>query len=139
MLNNKIVIKKTKHKGFGLFAKQKILKNEIVWKRTKDSEIVISLEQYSKLPNAIKSYFYKYAWVWENDIILPLEDDLFMNHSCEPNVLQNSRTVWKAIRDIEANEELTFDYELTTTSKLIKNRRAMKCKCGSKNCRGWIR
>jgi SET domain-containing protein len=47
--------------------------------------------------------------------------------------------VWKAIRDINAGEEVTFDYELTTTSKLIKNMKLMKCNCGSTNCRKWIK
>jgi SET domain-containing protein len=77
--------------------------------------------------------------VWGEDIILSLEDDSFMNHSCNPNVLQNSRIVWRAIRDINVGEEITFDYELTTTSKLIKNMKLMKCNCGSKNCRKWIK
>lgn len=139
MLNNKIVRKKTKSKGFGLFAKQKIFKNEIIWSQNKDNELVINLKQYSNLPKPLQKYFYKYGWVWGDDIILPLDDDSLMNHSCDPNVFQTSRTVWRSMRDINVDEEVTFDYELTTTSKLIKNMKSMKCKCGSKNCRKWIK
>jgi SET domain-containing protein len=138
LLNNKI-IKKIGPNGFGLFAKQKIVKDEIIWKQTKNSEIIINLKQYSKLPKPLQLYFYEYAWVWDKNIILSLEDDSFMNHSCNPNVLQSSRTVWKAIRDINVGDEITFDYELTTTSKLIKNMKFMKCNCGSKNCRKLIK
>jgi hypothetical protein len=47
LLNNKI-IKKIGPNGFGLFAKQKIVKDEIIWKQTKNSEIIINLKQYSK-------------------------------------------------------------------------------------------
>jgi SET domain-containing protein len=139
MLNKKIARKKTINNGFGLFAKQKILKNEIIWKQDKDKEIVINLKQYSSLPKPLKSYFYEYAWVWETDIILSLDDDSFMNHSCDPNVFQNSRTVWRALRDIDVGEEVTMDYELTTTSKLIKNMNPMRCGCGSKDCRKLIK
>jgi SET domain-containing protein len=139
MLNDKIIRKKTKDKGFGLFAKQKIFKNEIVWKQNKNNELVINLKQYSKLPKPFQKYFYNYGWVWGDEIILPLDTDSFMNHSCNPNVLQNSRTVWRALRDIGAGEEITFDYELTTTGKLIKHMKPMRCRCGSTNCRKWIK
>ncbi len=138
MLNNKIIVKRTRQKGYGLFAKKKILKNEIIWTRNTDDEIIINLKQYSKLPKLLQLHFYEYGWVWGTKIILPLGKDSLINHSCDPNVLPTSRTVWRALRDIDVGDEITFDYELTTTSKFITNMKPMKCKCGSKNCRKFI-
>jgi SET domain-containing protein len=139
MLNNKIAVHESKQKGRGLFAKQKILKDEIIWTRDNNEEIVINYKQYLLLPKILQSYFYEYGWVWRDDIILPLGTDSLMNHSCEPNVFPTTRDMWKAIKDIEVGDEVTYDYELTTTSKLIPNKKPMRCSCGSKYCRKLIK
>lgn len=64
----------------------------------------------------------------------------FLNHSCDPNcetqkwdVLGEQRMGLFAKRDIAAGEDLTFDYQFHRSGK-----RAQKCLCGSKNCRGWL-
>lgn len=62
----------------------------------------------------------------------------FINHSCDPNC-ELQRWVVKgrmrigifAIRDIEVNEALSYDYQFDTNEK-----DAFKCYCGSSNCRG---
>ena len=68
----------------------------------------------------------------------------WINHSCEPNCeasLQQShdrqRVFIEALRDIEAGEELFYDYGLVLEqrhTKKIKNEYA--CWCGSTHCRG---
>lgn len=64
-----------------------------------------------------------------------LED--FTNHSCNPNTgirLISRGTVIVALRDIDAHEELTYDY-----STYLRNPyEAMECMCGSDNCRGIV-
>jgi len=66
----------------------------------------------------------------------------WFNHSCSPNLVsvdvyaevQNEclpRVAFFAKKDIQVNEELTFDYGYT-----IQNR--MKCRCGSPACIGWL-
>ncbi|CAG9569536.1 unnamed protein product [Danaus chrysippus] len=64
----------------------------------------------------------------------------FMNHSCEPNcetqkwtVLGDVRVGLFALRDIPANSELTFNYNLETSG--IEKKR---CMCGAKRCSGYI-
>lgn len=60
----------------------------------------------------------------------------FVNHSCEPNVLvDRERMVFVARRDIEAGEELTFDY-CTTEDDLAA---PFPCRCGAPTCYGVIR
>lgn len=64
----------------------------------------------------------------------------FANHSCEPNmetqkwvVNGDVRVGLFACKDISVGSELTFNYQLDCLS----NQKAV-CKCGSKNCAGYI-
>ena len=61
-----------------------------------------------------------------------------INHSCDPNceVLDTSKTkIWiTAMKDIKKGEELSYDYGFGFDS----NYKDHKCKCGSKNCVGFI-
>ena len=57
-------------------------------------------------------------------------------HSCEPNMVCDMETrTFTALRDIEAGEYITMDYE-TTEDALF---RSFVCGCGSPKCRGLIR
>ena len=38
---------------------------------------------------------------------------MHLNHSCEPNLDVKGQIVFVAIRDIEEDEELSFDYAMT--------------------------
>ena len=61
-----------------------------------------------------------------------------INHSCEPNCeLPDSykKEIWvTAMKDIKQNEELSYDYGFSYD----KDYKDHKCKCGSKNCVGYI-
>lgn len=59
---------------------------------------------------------------------------MFLNHSCDPNCETDEvrGRVWiKAIRDVAAGEELTYDYNLYDGDE-----DEATCNCGSANCRG---
>ena len=59
---------------------------------------------------------------------------MFINHSCAPNCQTEEKDghVWiKAIRDIEAAEEITYDYCLYDGGD-----DAAVCNCGTPKCRG---
>jgi uncharacterized protein len=61
----------------------------------------------------------------------------YMNHSCEPNVGIQHRTVAVAVRDIAKEEPVAIDYAMfvdeygneVSEDQLI-------CRCGSRDCRG---
>ena len=64
-----------------------------------------------------------------------------INHSCDPNlgawVIEGSfppRIAFYATRDIAVKEELCIDY--VPDGQEIQ--RVIICRCGSKNCRGWV-
>jgi SET domain-containing protein len=60
----------------------------------------------------------------------------YLNHSCEPTGYINpSELTFRALRDIAAGEEITFNY-LTTESEMDV---PFNCRCGSPSCFGFIR
>jgi len=57
----------------------------------------------------------------------------YINHSCEPNceVVVTKHTVWiVALQDIQAGEELSYNYGLMG--------KQYRCRCGAKHCCGYI-
>lgn len=59
----------------------------------------------------------------------------FINHSCDPNCEADEvcgRILITAIRDIQAGEEITYDYNLYDGDPTDPS----LCSCGAKNCRG---
>ena len=60
-----------------------------------------------------------------------------INHSCNPNceVLEDNKQLWIfAMKDIEKNDELTYDYGFS----FDKDYKQYVCNCGSENCVGFI-
>lgn len=64
----------------------------------------------------------------------------FINHSCDPNcrtekwnVLGEIAVGIVAFKDIEPDEELTFDYQFDVYKTPL-----MRCLCGAYNCKGYL-
>jgi uncharacterized protein len=64
----------------------------------------------------------------------------YLNHSCEPNCELveweaepgEEPEVWvHALRSVRPNDQLTIDYAWPADA-------AIRCKCGSASCRGWV-
>jgi len=81
----------------------------------------------------------------DDEIYIDL-DELYrsINHSCKPNAFLRGRNELIAIRNINKDEEITYDYSTTMddNSKKIEvgdgELWSMKCNCGKDNCRGVI-
>ena len=82
------------------------------------------------------------------DFALQIEDDFYIaprhvdevldmsvmiNHSCDPNVGFRGSTIYVAMRDIEAGEELSHDYAMERSDDY-----SLDCRCGSALCRGKV-
>jgi uncharacterized protein len=62
-------------------------------------------------------------------------DIRFINHSCGPNTymrVMKDRVEFYALKNIKKGEELSCDYGET------HHEGTLPCKCGAKNCRGFI-
>ncbi|MDM0105999.1 SET domain-containing protein-lysine N-methyltransferase [Variovorax sp. J22R24] len=66
----------------------------------------------------------------------------WINHSCEPSCEadeQDGRVFIKALRNIAAGEELSYDYGLIIDEPYTKKLKAeFPCWCGSETCRGTL-
>ena len=67
-------------------------------------------------------------------------DARWINHSCNPNceaIEEDDRVFIYAIRDIQAGEELLYDYRLEIDEPITKAaKKKFACLCGASNCRG---
>jgi uncharacterized protein len=114
----------------GLFATEPIAKSEIVVVK---KGYVLTREQRDRIGEQLgpaevqvtKDLFIGPATAEEREGGM-----MHLNHSCEPNVGLQGQIVFVAMRNIAADEELTFDYAMTDDEPY-----QMKCRCGAANCR----
>ena len=128
-------IKKTKEKGYGVFAKKKIRKGTIIGDYLGK---VIKISEYD-LDNDKNGLFLMYltdlAAIYPS---LKKPDIHLLNHSCTPNCwiyIYRGHTLFFALREIEPGEELTISYLLSPKDETC-NPCTHTCKCGSKFCTG---
>ncbi|MEK6932743.1 MAG: SET domain-containing methyltransferase [Nanoarchaeota archaeon] len=61
--------------------------------------------------------------------------DDFLNHSCNPNCCIDWQILnLVALKNIQKDEELSFNYNVSEYDLLEGGNFTFKCKCGSKNC-----
>jgi uncharacterized protein len=67
-------------------------------------------------------------------------DARWINHCCDPNceaIEEDNRIFIYAMRDIEAGEELFYDYAMEIDEPITEeSKKKFACHCGSSNCRG---
>jgi SET domain-containing protein len=124
MDNPKIIIRETKNRGRGVFAKQSITKGEII--AAFDGPIYGIDDNWTEdmLGHAIQ--FEKERWRDSNGIARVI------NHSCEPNCGIKNLFEVVAMRNITPGEEITWDYEMTENNQFGWK---MECLCGTPSCR----
>jgi len=81
-------------------------------------------------------YIFTLSKRWDIDGNVPWNTARLINHSCDPNCeawIEGRRIFLYALRDIEAGEELGFDYGFD-----VENYEDHPCRCGSDGCVGYI-
>ena len=125
------VIEVRNNDGFkGIFAKEAIRQDAVIFrlkgtitKTPTKYTIQLGNKQHLSFP-AIRKPKDDIDYCWQ-----------YLNHCCEPNGYMNTtERTFRALRDIAAGEEITFNY-LTTESKMAA---PFNCICGSANCFGFI-
>ncbi len=128
-------IKKTKEKGYGVFAKKEIRAGSIIG----DYLGKVIKTAYYDLDNDKNGLYLMY--LSDQASIYP---DLrkpgihLLNHSCAPNCwiyIHSGHTLFFALRKINPEEELTISYLLSPKSEYCKPC-LHNCKCDSKFCTG---
>jgi SET domain-containing protein len=134
-ISSKCKIQESQIHHLGVFATQRIEEGELVaiWGgdiRTGDQNYATSQDQFE---NSLQVYETP-----EGGIYLTygttdgMEGPYLINHSCSPNVGIKGQIVYVARKDIEAGEELFWDYE---TAEVAEKGWRIVCKCGSPQCR----
>ncbi|MDP2856153.1 MAG: SET domain-containing protein [bacterium] len=118
MLLVKTKIGPSKINGIGLFADQFIPKGTQVWKYQPGFDLKIDKSEPMYLSEPSKAQFLKYAYLNSktNKYILCFDDARFFNHSDNPNCIEaaysdDEETRDVAAKDIQAGEELTYNYK----------------------------
>lgn len=133
-VSDKLEVRNSNIHGKGVFTKEFISKGEVVviW----GGEIV-TVEEFQNG----KGQKHTNVGIDDNLYLVTsnsneMTTDDFMNHSCDPNLWLDDEVTLSAMRDIQANEELYFDYaiELIDESYIMKN----PCYCSAVNCRKTI-
>ncbi|MDB4735365.1 SET domain-containing protein-lysine N-methyltransferase, partial [Akkermansiaceae bacterium] len=81
-------------------------------------------------------YIFNLTKKWDLDGSVEWNPARLINHSCEPNceaIQEGKRIYIQALRDIETDEEITFDYGFD-----VESYKDHPCLCGSAKCVGYI-
>ncbi|MCR4334782.1 MAG: SET domain-containing protein [Patescibacteria group bacterium] len=112
MLKVKTKLQMSHIHGIGLFADQFIPKGTITWEYDPHFDISYTEQELKKLPKWTKEQFLKYSYFDEKikKYILCADDQRFINHSIDPNIL-STPNFDKAGKDIQPGEELVCNYK----------------------------
>ena len=126
---NKVYVDLSPIHGKGVFAIFNIKEGQQILK-IDDSRIVTD---DNPLRPEKGEYEHHCDYLEKDKVILMQEPERYINHSCDPNVyirqVGDVRYVY-AMRNIKADEELTFDYCINGYGDSV-----WQCNCGSPKCR----
>ena len=139
-------IKKSKVHGTGIFATEFIKKNtriieyigEKISKKEGDRRSNIRIKRYLNSKKTGSVYIFELNSKYDIDGTPKYNKARYINHSCDPNceveIINNE--IWIcSIKKIRKGEELTYDYGYEFDKDDFRDH---VCKCGSRNCIGFI-
>lgn len=125
-MNKDVEVKESAKQGKGVFACRDFMNGDFVL-AIDDSHVVTDV---SKLTKEQHEFHCDYL---SDKIVLMQEPEVYINHSCDPNVFVKTkdgvRNIY-ALQDIKKGDEITYDYSVNGDNEGV-----FKCNCGSKNCR----
>ncbi|MEM0965068.1 MAG: SET domain-containing protein-lysine N-methyltransferase [Verrucomicrobiota bacterium] len=137
------VVRKSSIHNRGLYSRRLIDEGEYVIEyrgekitKAESEKRAISQDAKGKKNGSGQVYIFELNKKYDLDGNKPGNVARFANHSCEPNceaVNYRGRIWFVALREILPGEELTFDYGYALESALDH-----PCKCGTKDCVGFI-
>ena len=128
--------------GLGVFATRPIAKGTRIIEYT--GEVIGSDEADRRYDDTAMEEHRTYLFALDDgrciDGAVGGNDARLINHSCDPNcesVIEKRRVFIEAIRDIEAREELGYDYQIGRERGDPPNvDEIYACRCGAAKCRG---
>ena len=115
--------------GNGLFTTEFIRKDTLLWEL---DDPTFTWAEIKTWPEKRLKDFNHYGFQCGPDrYSLPEDDSRETNHSCDPNTWWAGSNSLCARRDIQAGEEVTYDYSTCDIDFIFE----MECHCGSSCCR----
>lgn len=136
MLHYPVITKKSKIAGTGAYAAQPIPARKKIGNM--EGEIISYREAQRRVKKQPGNVLFMVEFDHEDialDASVNSNELRFINHSCDPNVFMRrayQKVEYYAKRAIKKGEELTCDYGET------HHEGTLPCRCGAKNCRGFI-
>ena len=130
-------VRRSKIDNLGLYAAKDIKKGSKIIEYKGKVITVLEAEENPKYDNGKAIYLFNLNNRYDLDGDFAYNTARLINHSCDPNceVEGKGLKLWiSSIKDINKNEELTYDYGFS----FDENYKDFPCKCGSKNCCGYI-
>ena len=130
----KIVRRRSKLHGFGVFAAEPINKNRRIIDYA--GELIRTSQSAGREARYLADgciWVFRVDRVWSRDAAVGGNIARFINHACRPNCWFEvvDRRIWiRASRFIRAGEELTYDYATVGDHTI-------KCRCRP-DCRNWL-
>lgn len=131
MLAKLFEVKNAGDKGKGLFAKESIPVGTIVSFECQQC-IGMSKDDFeSILNNKERSLVLRYGYrKADGSYLLPCDEIIYLNHSCNANILDSGKGFEIVVKDVAKGEEATYDYR----SFFFYNSDEFECMCGEDNC-----
>ena len=98
-------------KGMGLFSKNFIPKDTVIWQFVEGFDIKVHQEKYETLNSVQKNFVDTYFWKEGDYLYSSCDNSNFQNHSNNPNSIGLDEDKMIAARDIFPNEEILVSYE----------------------------
>ena len=130
MLAKLFEVKDTEDKGKGLFAKEQIPKGTIVSFECQDCTRISKDDFELILTNKEKSLTLRYGYrKADGSYLLPCDETIYLNHSCNANILDSGRGFDIVVKNIAKGEEATYDYRF-----FFQDSDEFECMCAEDNC-----
>ena len=123
-MKESVYVKESLDKGRGVYAARDIRKNEVI---LEFNGPYVKIESLAGIPREVQDHLFN---IGLNEYLIVREPGAYTNHSCDPNAGIVRDVLLVAMRDIERDEEITFDYSMITSDDWT-----MECLCGSPSCR----
>ena len=130
-MDSGVAVKESSVQGKGVFALRDFKKDELVYVVPRGR--FVKKDEVKGLSEYEREHLDR---VDANTYELMQEPACFINHSCEPNIMEKlapESIEGYAFRDIQKGEELGVDYRVRGFDDW-----GMNCKCGSKSCSGIV-
>jgi SET domain-containing protein len=139
-----VIVRRSRIQGRGVFATRDIAEGELIIEYS--GALITHADADAQCEDEAMRRHHTFLFAIDDHYVVDGgcggNDARYINHSCEPNcesVISHRRVFIHAVRDVQAGEELLYDYWYMTDSYTLEElRRLYPCRCRAPSCRGTL-